>query len=87
MSFTFEKTSLPGILVITPQVFGDTRGYFMETYKKELFTEAVIGKEFFQDNESSSTKGVDVGFISRRIIHKGSLCVLPEEKYTTWLWM
>lgn len=58
MAFTFEKTSLDGVLIITPQVFGDSRGYFMETYKKEPFAEAGITKEFVQDNESSSTKGV-----------------------------
>ena len=58
MAFTFEKTELPGVLIIQPQVFGDARGYFMETYKKNLFTEAGIDKEFVQDNESSSTKGV-----------------------------
>ena len=58
MAFTFEKTPLEGVVIITPQVFGDSRGYFMETYKKGLFAEAGITKEFVQDNESSSTKGV-----------------------------
>ena len=58
MAFSFEKTALEGVVVITPQVFGDNRGYFMETYKKGLFSEAGITKEFVQDNESSSTKGV-----------------------------
>ena len=58
MAFTFEKTKLPGVVIIQPQVFGDSRGYFMETYKKNLFAEAGIDKEFVQDNESSSTKGV-----------------------------
>lgn len=58
MAFTFEKTKLLGVYVITPQVFGDSRGYFMETYKKGPFAAAGIDKEFVQDNESSSTKGV-----------------------------
>lgn len=58
MAFTFEKTKLPGVMIIQPQVFGDSRGYFMETYKKNLFAEVGIDKEFVQDNESSSTKGV-----------------------------
>ena len=58
MAFTFEKTKLPGVVIIQPQVFGDARGYFMETYKKNLYAEAGIDKEFVQDNESSSTKGV-----------------------------
>ena len=58
MAFTFEKTKLPGVVIIQPQVFGDNRGYYMETYKKNLFAEAGIDKEFVQENESSSTKGV-----------------------------
>ena len=40
------------------QVFGDNRGYFMETFKKNDYVVAGIDKEFVQDNESSSTKGV-----------------------------
>lgn len=58
MAFTFEETQIPGVLIVTPQVFGDARGYFMETYKKELFATAGINREFVQDNESVSTKGV-----------------------------
>ena len=58
MAFTFEKTKIPGIIVIQPQVFGDSRGYFMESFKKSDFAAAGIDKEFVQDNESSSTKGV-----------------------------
>lgn len=58
MAFQFEKTKLDGVVIIQPQVFGDSRGYFMETYKKTVYAEAGIGKEFVQDNESSSTKGV-----------------------------
>ena len=33
MAFTFEEQKIPGVFVITPQVFGDSRGYFAETYK------------------------------------------------------
>ena len=58
MAFTFEKTKLPGVMIIQPKVFGDSRGYFMETYKKDEFVKAGIDREFLQDNESSSTKGV-----------------------------
>lgn len=58
MAFTFEKTKIPGVIIIQPKVFGDNRGYFMETYKKTDYAEAGIDKEFVQDNESSSSKGV-----------------------------
>ena len=58
MAFTFEKTKLSGVIIIQPKVLGDSRGYFMETYKKEDFAAVGIDREFVQDNESSSTKGV-----------------------------
>ena len=58
MAFTFKPTRLPGVVVIQPEVYGDNRGYFMETYKRDDFVAAGITKEFVQDNESSSTKGV-----------------------------
>ena len=46
MSFTFEKTKIPGVIVIQPQVFGDSRGYFVETFKKADYAAAGIDKEF-----------------------------------------
>ena len=52
--FTFTQTEIPGVVVIEPQVFGDDRGYFMETYQKDQFAEAGIDKEFVQDNQSRS---------------------------------
>ena len=58
MAFTFAKTKIPGVIIIQPKVFGDNRGYFMEIYKKTDYAEAGIDKEFVQDNESSSSKGV-----------------------------
>ena len=58
MAFNFIETKLKGVYVITPQIFGDSRGYFMETYKKDAFAAAGIKNEFVQDNESSSSKGV-----------------------------
>ena len=56
--FMFEETHIQGVYVVTPQIYGDSRGYFMETYKRDLFAEHGIDKEFVQDNESSSIKGV-----------------------------
>ena len=56
--FTFTQTEIPGVVVIEPEVFGDDRGYFMETYKKEDFAAAGIDKEFVQDNQSRSSRGV-----------------------------
>ncbi|MCB9883794.1 MAG: dTDP-4-dehydrorhamnose 3,5-epimerase [Planctomycetes bacterium] len=50
------KTDLEGLLLIEPQVFGDDRGFFLETYHKPRFHEAGITCEFVQDNHSRSVK-------------------------------
>lgn len=55
---TVETTPIEGLLVITPRVFGDNRGYFMETYNIADFKEAGIDCTFVQDNQSASGKGV-----------------------------
>lgn len=49
---------IEGLKVITPQVFGDNRGYFMETYNYNDFKEAGIPEVFVQDNQSASKRGV-----------------------------
>lgn len=55
---TVETCEIEGLKVITPAVFGDERGYFMETYNYNDYKEAGIDMEFVQDNQSSSKKGV-----------------------------
>lgn len=57
-NFKFTETKIKGVYIIEPKVFGDNRGYFMETYNKEQFAEAGLTMNFVQDNESSSSKGV-----------------------------
>ena len=56
--FNFIKTDIPEVQIIEPTVFGDDRGYFMETYQIDDFAAAGIDKPFVQDNQSRSTKGV-----------------------------
>ena len=56
--FNFIKTSIEGVVVVEPTVFGDARGYFMETYNKADFDAAGLKVNFVQDNESRSKKGV-----------------------------
>ena len=53
-----QTTDIEGIVIIEPQVFGDSRGYFMETYQKEKYAAAGIDVTFVQDNESMSSYGV-----------------------------
>lgn len=57
-NFIFNKTEIDGVYVIEPRVFGDERGYFMETYSEAEFAEAGLNFRFVQDNQSSSRKGV-----------------------------
>ncbi|MBI4855275.1 MAG: dTDP-4-dehydrorhamnose 3,5-epimerase [Acetobacterium woodii] len=52
------KTKIDGLVIIEPSVFGDDRGYFMETYNEEEFHKAGLTMGFVQDNESKSSKGV-----------------------------
>lgn len=56
--FNFIKTNINGLFIIEPQVFGDNRGYFFETYKKSEFDKAGLIYDFVQDNQSKSKKGV-----------------------------
>lgn len=55
---TVETCEIEGLKVITPEVRGDNRGYFMETYQYNDFKEAGIPEVFVQDNQSASRKGV-----------------------------
>ena len=51
-------TKLPGVLIIEPQVFGDERGYFMESWSQHRYKEAGIDHDFVQSNVSKSQQGV-----------------------------
>ena len=55
---TVETCEIDGLKIITPTVFGDARGYFMETYNYNDYKEAGIPEVFVQDNQSASKKGV-----------------------------
>lgn len=57
-NFTFLESSIPGVIVVDVKSYGDSRGYFMETYKRPDFVAGGIDCEFVQDNQSSSVKGV-----------------------------
>lgn len=57
-NFTFRSTSIEGVVIVDVKAYGDSRGSFMETYKRCDFAKGGIATEFVQDNQSSSTKGV-----------------------------
>ena len=54
----FIKTEIPDVYIIEPLVFGDHRGYFLESFNLEKFEENIYPIKFVQDNESKSSKGV-----------------------------
>ena len=56
--FFFKDTGIEGMFVVEPEVFGDARGYFMETYNEAAFKAAGHDLTFVQDNQSKSRKGV-----------------------------
>lgn len=69
MPFEYEKQAIPDVILVKPKVFGDKRGFFMETYKKSDFFANGITVEFNQDNHSKSTKGVLRGLHFQKAPH------------------
>ena len=70
---TVETCPIEGLKVITPTVFGDERGYFMETYNQQDMEEAGLTMKFVQDNQSCSTKGVLRGLHFQKHFPQGKL--------------
>ena len=58
MPFEFERQKIDDVILVKPKVFGDNRGFFLESYKKSDFFANGIDVEFNQDNHSKSSKGV-----------------------------
>lgn len=56
--FKFNETNIKGVYIIEPKLFGDNRGYFMETYNEDEFRKNGLNYDFVQDNQSKSKKGV-----------------------------
>ena len=67
------ETKLPGCIIIEPKVFGDARGFFMETYQDKRYKEAGIALDFVQDNHSRSAHGVLRGLHFQKTRPQGKL--------------
>jgi dTDP-4-dehydrorhamnose 3,5-epimerase len=67
------ETHLPGVVVLEPKWFGDKRGFFLETYRDDVFEEAGITANFVQDNHSRSTRGVLRGLHYQLVQPQGKL--------------
>lgn len=66
-------TTLPGVVLIEPKVFGDARGFFLETFHAERYAQAGIPGPFVQDNHSHSAKGVLRGLHFQKQYPQGKL--------------
>ena len=68
------ETKLPGVVIIEPKVFGDERGFFLETFQRERYRDlAGIDLDFVQDNHSRSSKGVLRGLHFQKTKPQGKL--------------
>ena len=67
------ETNLPGVVVLEPKWFGDNRGFFLETYRDDIFAQAGIMANFVQDNHSRSTRGVLRGLHYQLVQPQGKL--------------
>lgn len=73
MPFTLSKCSIPGLFEIQPKVFGDSRGYFLETWNKKELAKLGLDVDFVQDNQSFSTRGILRGLHAQRQHPQGKL--------------
>ena len=78
---TVETCEIEGLKIITPTVFGDARGYFMETYNYNDLQGSGNPEVFVQDNQSASKKEFSEDFIFRSIFRRTSWCVIRGEVY------
>lgn len=69
----FIPTEIPDVLIIEPKVFGDERGFFMETYRQERFAQQGLQVCFVQDNHSGSRRGVLRGLHYQIVRPQGKL--------------
>ena len=79
-NFKFVNTEIKGVYIVETKVFGDNRGYFMETYNYNDFKEAGLDMEFVQDNQSKSTKGVLRGLHFQKKHSQGKLVRVTKGK-------
>ena len=69
-----EPARIPELLIIEPTVFGDARGFFMESYSRERYAEAGLPRDFVQDNVSLSARGILRGLHLQHPRDQGKLC-------------
>jgi dTDP-4-dehydrorhamnose 3,5-epimerase len=82
MAIAVSPLSIDGLVLIQPEIFGDSRGYFLETYNERDFSSAGIDVRFVQDNQSRSERGVLRGLHFQKTHPQGKLVrVIAGEVY------
>lgn len=88
------QTAIPDVVIIEPKVFGDDRGWFMESFNEERFHTALkelglsVPRAFVQDNHSCSAKGVLRGLHFQRAPHaQGKLVRVVRGLHLMWRWI
>jgi dTDP-4-dehydrorhamnose 3,5-epimerase len=72
-NFAFIPTEIPDVTIVETKTYGDSRGYFMETYQEQSFASGGIKARFVQDNQSGSTRGVLRGLHFQRCYPQAKL--------------
>lgn len=82
------KTEIPDVLILEPQVFGDERGFFMESFNQQRWEELTgLKTTFVQDNHSRSQQGCFAGFIIKLNTRRGNWFAVFPEKFLMLLLM
>jgi dTDP-4-dehydrorhamnose 3,5-epimerase len=74
----FRETPLPGVILVEPEVYGDERGFFLETYHVDRYREGGIRETFVQDNHSRSRRGILRGLHAQSPVAQGKLVRVVE---------
>lgn len=80
------STPIAGVLLIKPKIWGDARGYFVETWQQERYTAAGINLPFVQDNHSMSTYGILRGLHFQKTRPQGKRSMFLWARSLMWPW-
>ncbi len=83
----FIETKLPGVMIIEPRVFGDERGFFLETFRTEATQKQVLPSRLFRRIIHVQPEVFCAGFTTSWFSPRGNWCVWLGAAYTMWRWM
>ena len=79
-----ERTAIDGVIIIKPDMHGDARGFFVETWQRDRYADAGIAMPFVQDNHSRSSRGILRGMHFQREHPQGKLVHVSLARSLTW---